>query len=77
MVRGPRDRPERYLNAGALIWFVGFLVYFVRPAPITLRAAGYVYGALALLGGVFLGVGLVHTDLRVPGITGGSPDDDG
>ena len=62
MFDGPRLGAEKYLNAGALVWLVGFLVYYLQPAVISTRGAGYVYGALALVGGVFIGVGLAAVE---------------
>jgi hypothetical protein len=63
MFDGARFGGETYLNTGALVWFIGFLVYYRRPEVVSVRGAGYVYGALALIGGVFIGVGLTRVDL--------------
>jgi hypothetical protein len=66
MAETARIAPVGYLNTGALVWFVGFLVYFTHPSTLSVRASGYVYGALALVGGVFIGTGLARLDVPFP-----------
>lgn len=52
-----RTGPSLYLTWGAILWIVGFYFHYVNPVFIPPGAGGYLYGTLALCGGVLIGVG--------------------
>lgn len=51
------DQPAQFLTVGALIWLGGLYLHYASPVVVPAGATGYLYGTLALIGGVCIGIG--------------------